>query len=134
MPIEWSVDTENGIARIDFRDQVGLEECVAMVRNVASVTTVLGDCSLLLDTRHLAIVPGFDLVLRISQLAGQLADKKHPGHYALIGAPGTAAYGKCRQVVAMLNAAGLKADLFESEQDALLWCAPLNPRLLLKGE
>lgn len=129
MPVEWSIDTEKGVARIAFRDRVGVEECISMVRNVASVTTVLGDCSLLLDARELTVVPGFELVLKVTQVAVEVADRKHPAHYALIGTPGTSAFGKCRQVIAILNSAGIRADLFGSEAEALAWCESINPRL-----
>ncbi len=129
MPVEWSIDNEKGIARIEFREPVGLDECLTMVRNVAAVTAVLGDCSLVLDGRELTRVPDFELVVKVTQLALEVRNRQHPGHYALLARPGTAAYGKSRQISAVLNTLGLTADYFDNEQDALNWCANHNPRL-----
>lgn len=129
MPVEWTIDTERGVARIAFRGDITEDECLRMVREVASVTTVLGDCTLLLDGRELRHMPDYKLVLGVTELADKLRDRARSGHYALISAPGTTIRGKCRQIATVLNTLGIEAELFENETDALVWSSSLNPRL-----
>lgn len=129
MPVEWKFDTDKGVARVRFSGEVGEAETQAMMRQVASVTTILGRCSVLLSTHEATAAPGYDSVFRTVMLAIRLRNSAQPAHYAVLAKPGDPLFGKARQLVAVMDGLGIDAEMFSDEPAALPWLMKLNPRL-----
>lgn len=129
MPVEWSFDTPHGIARVRFSGVVEEAETQAMMRQVATVTTLLGHCSVVMATGEVTDAPGYDSVFRSAMLAVRLRNAAQPAHYVVLAKPGDAMFGKARQLVAIMDGLGISAEFFPDETAARPWMAEHNPRL-----
>lgn len=129
MPVEWTFDAPSGIARVRFSGVVGEAETQAMMRQVATVTTLHGRCSIILATGEVTDAPGYDAVFRCALLAVRLRNSAQPAHYVVLAKPGDAMFGKARQLVAVMDGLGVTVESFPDETAARDWMAKHNPRL-----
>jgi hypothetical protein len=124
MPVEYRIDQEHSLVRLEVSDPLDLEQIAETVRRLLTEPGLRAGLSLLSDHSKLEFIATTALVRSMPPLLIQLGQRLGPFRCAVV-VPRDASYGMARIAEVVTEASPAEVRAFRSLEEAETWLAGL---------